>query len=173
MSLFLPFNYNPSSTTVRSSSYTIPAGKYAFVSDGFGNLTINGATINSQPSTFSDNGIDSGTDVLIIGSTSTDRILDITINTYGISGTIVIHELDSEGNKLEVLTDTLGGLGTTIKGYSLPSGSSLIYTISGTPSASYVVRSYPRFKPEVHPIQVPAGTALNGSKYTVVEFDIA
>ena len=52
MSLFLPFNQRPSSTTVRTSSYTIPAGKYArvtvYVEKG-GSFTIDGGVaLNSE-----------------------------------------------------------------------------------------------------------------------------
>jgi hypothetical protein len=43
----IPFNNNPSSTTVKTTSYTIPAGKYAQLyveCDGGGSFTINAVT---------------------------------------------------------------------------------------------------------------------------------
>lgn len=50
MSIFLPFNHRPSSTTVRTGSYTVPSGKYARVTilEADSGFTLNGTTIISQ-----------------------------------------------------------------------------------------------------------------------------
>lgn len=43
----IPFNFQPESISVKTSSYAIPAGKYAYVSvnvEGTGTFTISGAT---------------------------------------------------------------------------------------------------------------------------------
>jgi len=43
----IPFNFQPESVSVRTGSYTIPAGKYAFVTvnvEGTGTFTIGGTT---------------------------------------------------------------------------------------------------------------------------------
>lgn len=51
--LVVPFNFQPESTSVRTSSYTIPTGKYAKVDVqciGGGTFTIDGATALSSSS---------------------------------------------------------------------------------------------------------------------------
>lgn len=47
MSLFLPFNYNPKVTEVKTTSYTIPAGEYALIVTATDDLAINGTAIGT------------------------------------------------------------------------------------------------------------------------------
>lgn len=43
--LIVPFDNNPASTSIKTTSYTIPAGKYARVRDQYGDLSLNSTPV--------------------------------------------------------------------------------------------------------------------------------
>jgi hypothetical protein len=104
--LVVPFNFQPSSVSVKTASYTIPAGKYAKVTvniDGTGTFTIDGSTALSA----------SQNSVLATSPLATDGTGRLTTTTAA-AGSPAAYT--SETDKRSVVADYFLPAGTVIAG---------------------------------------------------------
>lgn len=118
--LVVPFNFQPSSVSVKTGSYDIPTGKYAKVVvnlEGSATFTIGGVTALV------------GTQNSVLGSSS------LTYSNTGVSGRLSTHGAETvAGSAFTPATDQK----TVIAEYWLPAGT----TINGTGTWRAVVMEY-------------------------------
>lgn len=171
MSIQVPFNYEPDSVSVKTGSYSIPSGQYAFVTaycrDG-GTFSI-GGTVALEA-----DGTDLDGDILTVSESRTSAgTVHATTNGYSFEG----HLLFTAGS---ALTITVGGV-TTVTGaspgerYEVKAGPAEDINIGGTTPQGTLVGFERRPMGQVRSIVsgsfwVPASTALTlsgNTRYTV------
>jgi hypothetical protein len=172
--LIVPFDNNPSSTTQKSSSYTIPAGKYAYVQPQFYDFTLNGVSIcvGATQTIISSTTLNPATSVTI---GSLDRNQRLTMSNSAASQvtllaggfqlqrvinnntTINIFEgiVTGHNTAFSINTTGIGGSGLALHN---PTGSSLSVTVTGAP---FILTN----------IWVPTGSVLNGTRFMVTEYN--
>lgn len=167
MSLFLPFNHRPSSTTVRTSSYSIPSGKYARVIvqvENGGSFSINGSTALT-----SDDG-----DVISVGVSSSNPsyVVPSGYTFVGQAGGGSVNGVTIDGNELfstagdSRYNQINAGGGSTVAVSS--SGGTVYLTGYATKNCFESSKSTAEF-------WIPNGATINGSgswRATVEEYDI-
>lgn len=172
MSVFVPFNFQPASVSVKTSSYTIPTGSYAYVQaqvDDGGTFTIDAATALS-----SEGETTSAIAAVDAESASTDATLYTVPSGYIFEGQVV----GSGGADLDI------GGATAVKNIPttttpVKAGSGQVIAINGTPSGLVSLTGYAirKFEPETNAsgsFWLPTGTVINGTgnwRATVSLFD--
>lgn len=159
----LPFNNQPISTTARTSSYTVPVGKYArFIACHY-DCTIGGTYLYpSQTNSY-----------LIPQTVGNTKLFSVggfgSFSVGGISSSAVFYSGDP-GNGGTII-DTGGGLFTYT--FNLGSGFVDIWgrRSSAAGSGDNAVVTFRIFSKPIE-IWVPSGTVLNGSSYIVEEFNV-
>lgn len=178
----IPFNNNPSSTTIKTASYTIPAGKYAFVSSHVGNLSIDGSSvIPLQTLTFA---ITAGTSATVTrlndfsipnGIYITTATLTTTNNNYGGSFTFGLLAAPATDSVYTITSATRSTTGTTTNtvnsyfyGQNWYFSGTTTGSIAGGGTATTLVNFYPM---QNFGAWVKSGTVLNGALYYVTEYN--
>ena len=164
---FVPFNNDPVSSTVKTSSYTVPSGKYArvSVSDTTADFTIDAVIVISATSR-SGSAISTTTGVKFTnsspyplrGSVTGDGATAATVRIYPVGSN------SSGAQKYELTTITtqdevLLNVGDTIEVTAIGTGSTVYWNFDATTAP---------FQKEYW---VPAGTVLNGAKFMVELFN--
>lgn len=188
MSLFLPFNFKPDSTTVRTGEYTIPVGRYAFVYDNSSTLSIDSNYVGyTEPVEVYSNVSTATVNNTLIYTATKD--IDLTIS-YSYDGASIGSLRLASGNKIKSKVgnhdgdplqaqryiDLLGSsTGATYDAIniSLREGRELYLTQSLGPT-SFDFKIYEETIKGSDQIWIPVneGTVLNGQNYTVVEYII-
>ena len=185
MGLYVPWANKPDNVTVRTSGYTIPAGKYARITPQEWNFTIDGNSpmfITSKTIVVPDPG------GKIAGPITDDLIIQVetpdTIHATVYGG--VWHEYDVNASFAngyfstitgkQINTNTTGSftLGVEDLANIGPIIESQVYYfgIYGNGAFGGANPTYLRFyRRSLHPIWVPTGTVLAGSRYYVEEYN--
>lgn len=177
--LVVPFDNNPVSTTIKTTSYTIPAGKYARVKPLYADFTLNGTTMFMSQS-ISTAAVASGATVtnsagftaeagsVITGGFLTQSLNGLTSSNGGIylgtSTNVALATASRTTAGTTSLTTPLAIAGTTffLYAYSSSSGTSTT-TVGGT---LWV------FAGKSTEFWLPSGSVLTGSKYLVEEYNV-
>lgn len=190
MSIFVPFNFQPTSTTVRTGSYTIPAGNFAYVKvqcETGGTFSIDGSVALEAPSAVGSKDFD----VIAVEQTDSDTspggsasasISYTPPSGYYFQGTAFATDTTGGGYSINVegsiITQSVGealnitvGENDTITVFSNLSG-------GGTVTVSLIGASIRNSSPQAlnfvqESFWVPAGTQLSETgptRYTVMLF---
>lgn len=175
--LIVPFDNNPATTAIKTSSYTVPTGKYALVTAIHPDLTLNGSLVFNSRS-FS-----------VTGHNSTNSVsLGVVGNVYltGTFSTSGSYEVNVSGSV--AIGHATGGTYTIASWTTASPGSSFSLTpqMASSPlvaiSASGVEFSgvhhygtmnvtYYSFSGDKTSFWVQAGVVLGGSKYVIEEYN--
>jgi hypothetical protein len=168
----IPFNFQPVTTSVKTSSYTVPAGKYAKVVPSRADFTINGSSLSSSES------------ATVVASGSSATTFQIYVQANSLLTQITLVQLGASNNTTgsisvgaQVVTPVASlsrtSTGTSTQSYSYEMGSSL-YTLYASStavsgSATFTVNYSKIFSAQE--IWVPSGTVLAGTMYSVTEYN--
>lgn len=161
-SIFVPFNHQPSSIAIKTSSYTIPAGSYARVTviEYGSNFTIDGS-IAAYARYYSGTGPMpiSGTDIF------THSYPFTLVGSVSVTGTANFRHLDY----LDQIMDIAG----TSTAADITGGAAFLRMVPGDTitsnggSGNYSYRLVAEGITEDAVFWVPTGTQLNGTRYVV------
>jgi hypothetical protein len=186
--VFVPFNFQPESTTVKAGADTVPAGKYWHVKNYTSDFSIDGSDA-FQPAVKTDQ----TTPVVNVGTGS--QSFDYPINadgyleyvkltgtaTISTNNTVTLTYIGSSGDEQLVQFDMQGvGIGSKSEDAKVSlrvfQGDTLRITISYTPATAAGGNQNARVEANVkadtgqHDIWLAAGTATNGSSYVVTQY---
>lgn len=170
----VPFVPNPDSTTVRTGSYTIPAGKYAYVTPESydSDFTIDGSTA-LQTKYYNING---SVPSVPGGGAKTLLTTNNNLGPIRIKGVTSVDQLllrpagGAAANDVVIFDQTVPD--DILKEIIFNNGDSLYFLNNGgLATASYTVTGYKINHSSQTGFWVPSGTALNGDRYTVAEFN--
>jgi hypothetical protein len=184
----IPFDNNPSSTTLKTSSYTIPAGKYAYVQPQFYDFTLNGVDVVTGPEqlagTFSTGA--NSTSISFTGVVPINKNLKLRWTSNATNG-VVIGVATPGQVGMTSYSATLSSSGTAYLFesiiYTSVSSSGNIFFNANNASANIslifirhldgVNRNLFAYASPVllTNFWVPSGTVLNGSRYMVTEYN--
>jgi len=184
--VILPFNNNPSTISVKTSSYTVPAGKYAYLINESPNIALNGTNLYQTISLGASNSgvttkyyygyksaiyVASGTVSNPGGATSSGGIAFGTLlsapytttspNAFSSYNTIVSTSASPGGSSSLAATFSNTG-GELIAWVTLGGGgagvslSATIYAMNHTPYGMWV----------------PSGTVINSARFTIIEYNV-
>jgi hypothetical protein len=185
MSVFIPFNFDPIATTRKTSSYTIPVGRYARAKPASRTGTINGVEyLSGTTATISPSaGNASGTGILVDSNTFNGRleVTEVAVGTAIISLTLttsaapsyVLRQISWPTTSFSVFWEN----GHAISGDAFPSAPSKILTYSHflissdqINSGSNAYRQSIIYYENPEYTWVPSGTVLAGCNWMVEEF---
>jgi len=176
--IVVPFNNNPASISIKTASYTIPAGKYAIVSPKSAFFTLNGVDVFSIDQSFS------------YTETSASAVIRYFVSDGAFSFITSISGTRTGNTSAGSVTLSAGSTNSfTSSGYT-----SLNRTLNGTSSASniqiptgtlYVSSSNSNsglytwtinvtgkiLQTKVTDLWVPSGSVLAGNNYIVTEYN--
>jgi len=171
MSIFLPWNHRPSSTSGRKTGmYSLPAGKFARVTvlDNSTAFSIGGVVVIPANSFLTGNASTSATDLCLVrynmrveasvaASSATTSII-VNSNTFSmtVTGTSSSSTVDS------IYGEIIANDGATVQ--------TTFSNVSG--GTSSVVANLDYFTPAKKEYWVDAGVALDGGIYYVEEYDV-
>ncbi|MCS6281473.1 MAG: hypothetical protein HUM72_12645 [Dolichospermum sp.] len=167
----IPFNYQPFSTSVKTSSFTIPSGRYAKVVPSRADFTINGVSLSStEQAVITVSGTGSSTyQIYVQPNTMLAQVQLSQTGTGSCTGSLTV------GASVVTPAAQLSrsSAGTSTQNFNYDMGSSL-YTLyvavtGGSPSVSFTVTYLKILSGQ--DIWVPAGTVLAGSLFTVTEYN--
>lgn len=180
--MLIPFNFQPESTSVKTSSYVIPAGKYAQVLASVGSDQTSTFTIDGSQALIS--GSSAST---VIGVSLTDVAVDTTTVLYTppagyfFEGTIIVTATNSAGNEIRIGGEDLvqGGI-NALDTYDIKVGAGddiAIFANSGNIIEARLI-GYSRKVEAIESSKeatfwVPSGTTIAGTgtwRATVMEF---
>jgi hypothetical protein len=171
MSTFLPFNQNPTSIAIKTSSYSIPATSYAKVTviDHATDFTIDGVT--AIPATVYSAGWSGTTSGTKFTNTSPWPLIgSITNQTNAIAVTVRNSTTaTAQVNPYSNAAQTTAVASANIGAY-LPVGAYIECASGGAGSGSYQLQAV--IEPSQKVFWVPPSTALVGSRYVVELFNI-
>ena len=170
----VPFDFNPTSVSVKTSSYTIPAGSYAYVINASDDdFTIDGTAAFENP--------DSGSTQLVSYGTNYDYTVTqsghFTIALYhaaGTSGSQALIQIAPDGSNFYVLITSFIGSGNETKFENIFLNKGAVIRGSRNSSSSGATRLFYSSCREgivSGGFWVPTGTQLNGDRYTVALFN--
>lgn len=172
----VPFDYNPTSVSVKTSSYTIPAGSYAYVINSCsGDFTIDGTAAQLSPDGFTN------TNLTTTASTA-DYTITVngfyTINMQGSNYTGTnsdgIIEISQNGSNFYQVSSLTYSGGAAINHYVN------VYLEKGNVVRTYKSASHNTWTSQMTGCResivsggfwVPTGTQLNGDRYIVMLFN--
>ena len=174
--MFIPFNHQPDSVSVKTGSYTIPAGKYARVQvlEGNADFTIGGSIAIEQWEFSGSATLGAGvkftndSPYVLIGSIITNNSATGTLAAFNKNATLPTTQRISDY--------TTGALAEAVPGDSVGKHVRLLPGDFLQPvTANAVTTGYWNFVAENIPSKlefwVPSGTALVGDKYIVEEYN--
>lgn len=178
MSIFVPFNHQPSSVSVKTSSYTVPAGSYArvIVIDTSDNFTIDAVTaIEATHYVGSSSSFTQGNKF----TNNSPYILEGTVWFDGLAGSGVVRIVTANNNSNEDKTFESGGGGTTnitsskYSAHVKLSVGDIIRVQTATGSGVNVRWNLNAISPNNVNTEfwVPTGTDLDGTRYIVELYD--
>jgi hypothetical protein len=177
--IVVPFNNNPSSISQKTTSYTIPAGKYAYVIPSDIRATVNGVEIfigSSLKSVTANTGgyyyLEEGNCKITIPSTTASKT--ITKHYLGFSAvTIAVLVTVSAGTPLVGYFQD--GKWLSLTGYTIftsatapTHGNDYLQSFTLGGSGTHTVSL---FHGQTYPLWVPSGTVLAGSSWIVQEYN--
>ena len=170
--LFKPFDFNPASVSVKTSSYSIPAGRFAYVVPHCrqSDFTIGGAIVNERKIYFTQAVSPGGSTTVTIPGTSLSGYFSIFFKDASATFDLTLRRGSNSNFDLT--------LGSTINEYIdsellLNSGDQLIVPAWHPNNlGAYYVKGHFNSKDEPVGHWVPTGTSLNGDSYTVSEYII-
>lgn len=174
----IPFNYQPNSVSIKTSSYTIPAGKYALVSPKSAFFTLNGVDVFTINDSLSFNETSASTVVRYFVSDGryswiTSASGTRTGNTSSGSVTLSLGSQTSIGSTQYVsLNRTLNGT-TSASNIHIPTGHIFVAS-SNVNSGLYtwaISISVKILSSDVTDLWVPSGSVLSGDNFIVSEFN--
>jgi len=164
----IPFNNQPVSASVKTSSYTIPSGKYALVKTLTPRLSIDGVDIN--PLRTVTGSVPNSTSVTVNYDLSieTNTSLISTAN-FSTSGTGTYINVFSGGYVLfsASASSTFITNGAHFGNIRVQMGQ----TTTGNRSYSFSLNFYPEISSQTS-FWVNSGTVINGASYVVEEFNV-
>lgn len=174
MSLFLPFNFNPASTTPRTGAYTIPAGRYARVkvTDFSDDFTIDSVVATPQLKFV---GSSAMTSTGIVFTNTSQYILEgslyISSTSDPVFGIAIVSTFAGSGFSFGQEKQTVEP-GSETQQVTLSPGDRIEITnnaLNDTINWQLVARSY---APISNEFWVPPSTQLSGLGYVVEEYII-
>lgn len=184
-SFVIPFDNNPVSTSIKSTSYTVPAGKYAKVSSNIGNLSIDGTAIFPEQgfvASASAGSSSSQTKQYELGFSNGIYITSLYLTVSGSSSFTGTFETsfftNASGSSVPYIINTLsrttnGSSSSTLNVYYPVTNFMFKLTVGavvgGSISASCGLSYYPFIDKT---IWVPTGTVISGAKYSVEEYNL-
>lgn len=161
----IPFDYNPRTTTVKTTTYNVPANRYARVTPLCGDFSIDGVylgystsfsfLVNNQTITPSLSIPSQGYSVIYISSSGS--------SSTGSAQYIITGESTVVFNR--------NSYSAVLERYLLNTGVTIDFNLSETGSFSFTTACSVYFLPAVEPIWVKGGTTLGGIRYLVEEFN--
>jgi len=155
----VPFNFQPFSTTIKTASYTVPAGYYARITPMLNNISVDGVYINNGPLTVQS------------GDTT-----NLTLNIHAGQPYIFNWALIGSGTDYYTINGVNYGRGGTAP-YNTASGSVLLVptnfastvsmTYTGTASEGPWSLQLWTSTPNNSQFWVKTGTVMDGSRYIV------
>jgi hypothetical protein len=112
----IPFNFQPVSTSVKTASYTIPAGKYARVKPLRADFTLNGVSL----------GVTAINIVSVSGSIAS-------LSVSPLSGSVLI------SHTIEITTGSVSATGTIFTGTGSPAVGTISRTFIGSTTAAIAI----------------------------------
>lgn len=174
----IPFNNNPSATSVKTASYTIPAGKYAFVSTSIANLSIDGTTVIPLQSISRAYSTAVNTTTSLNFDPQFSKGIYITTHTLAASAAITVsisYGLAQVGSLITFSSASRSTTGTTTTtlnslyyGQNWYIASSCQGTLAVGGTLTWVLNYYPL---QDFNFWVKTGTVLNGTNYLVTEYN--
>jgi hypothetical protein len=187
--VFIPFNYQPESTTVKTGSDTVPAGKYWHVKNYSDDLVINGTEINpsylqEELTPYVDTGVTpTYTYNYDIDHTGLMTFAAVYAETGSISANpkVTFSIVSDTGAVKEIVFATANGLNqTSIEGdyYNIfvSKGEQIRIFIewNGTGGAGGLQRGRVKIKTQIknslNDIWLPAGATVDGTQYVVTQY---
>jgi len=164
---FVPFNFQPYSTTIKTTSYTIPAGYYALVLPQCGNFSIDsvltGHTLTTNTSTLASSSTDNNYSAFGSGLYTISFAAEAT----GSGSTWTISSIDGSGNAT-ILSSGSGTASVSSLNYH---AECLKVTRTTTGSGAYSSGSVQVwFMDAASELWVKTGTVLAGDRYIVQLF---
>lgn len=168
--IHIPFNNDPTSVDVKTSSYTIPSGSYAYVTaqvaDG-GTFTIDSTT--ALDSTSGSSSSATSTTFSISGSSGSPASL-VTVSS-GYIGEYELEVTSAGGNRTIVVGGvTISGITTGTYNFKLGGGDSISATATGAGGDSISGRIFGyQYAPHLQNTEsqgsfwLPSGTVINGT----------
>ena len=167
---FVPFNNMPTTSVVKTSSYTVQAGYYARVKPLYYDFTLDGVSPMFERTSGT---ITMGTinySIPLANATAGSRVFVISASNGGCTvyagwsgGTVAI-----VGSGTGIVVDCENPFGAASAVNTSSVGAIGLY-VGGNWTGTFTVTSY---KKEIDWIWVPTGTALVGSRYIVEEYPI-
>lgn len=174
--LFKPFDYNPVSVSVKTGSYSIPAGRYAYVVPECddSNFTIDGNSA-VQSRQYSINGSvpsvpGGGARTLL---TTNNNLGPIKIKGVSDTNFLLLRPAGGSSGGTDDITIHDSTDPTKTQEITFNVGDSLYFkNDGGLATVSYNVTGYRLGINYANGFWVPTGTSLNGDRYTVAEYII-
>jgi hypothetical protein len=181
----IPFNFCPTSTSLKTAAYTMPAGKYACVVTISPFFLINGVLLNGSETV----SMSTSTTTVATDSAITSMVYSSPVHVFSSSLTRGGTATGTVGGNFgggshSIYNDTLFSVsrttnGTTVTPHAIDGNSDTFWgamthseTSVGTLTASYTI-SYYYFKNLTSTkFWVPSGTVLNGNNYVVSEYNM-
>ena len=186
--VFIPFNYQPESTTVKTGSDTVPAGKYWHVKNYTSDFSIGGSDVY-KPAVKTDQ--TTATVNVGTGSYSEDFTIDAdgyleyvkltSTATISTNNTVTLTYIGASGDEQLIQFDMQGvGIGSKSEDAKVAlrvfQGDTLRITISYTAATSAGGNNNGRVEANVkadtgqHDLWLAAGTATDGTSYVVTQY---
>lgn len=158
--VYAPFNFNPDSTTFKTSSYTVPSGFYGEVETLCGDITLNSILFGNL---ITSGDLTAGTTVCCFGYAFYTAVISYTGNVGTKSVSIDSVGVGTTGAFSASLSGTTVNNTTTFYGGSC----NVVRSITGgaITSGNITVYSCPKIK-----FRVKSGDIINGSKFVVTLF---